>query len=74
MQRKGLSILSQYERAAAVLKTLYIFPVDNMLCCAPRIPCYGNTSGQRLAILPSTARTALSAVLGAEKHKNDLIP
>jgi hypothetical protein len=43
MQRKGISVL--YERAATVLPTLYVCPVENVLWRVQRIPCYlnGNT-------------------------------
>ena len=43
MQRKGVPML--YERAATVLPTLYVCPVENVLGRVPLIPCYlnGNT-------------------------------
>jgi hypothetical protein len=43
MQRKGVPMLN--ERAATILPTLYVCPVDNVLGRVPLIPCYlhGNT-------------------------------
>ena len=43
MQRKGVPML--YKRAATVLLTLYVCPVENVLGRVPLIPCYlnGNT-------------------------------
>ncbi len=44
MQMKGVLML--YKRAATVLPTLYVCPVENVLGRTPLIPCYlnGNTS------------------------------
>jgi hypothetical protein len=48
MQRKGVPML--YERAATVLQTLYVCPVENVICSLPLIPCYlnGNTSNDTI--------------------------
>ena len=64
MQRKGVPML--YERSAAVLPTLYVCPVENVLGRVPLIPCYLN--GNTCNTIPHKYRGAIPAEAEADSR------
>jgi hypothetical protein len=66
MQRKGVPML--YERSAAVLPTLYVCPVENVLGQVPLIPCY--LSGNTCNTIPHKYRGAIPAEAAADLRQD----
>ncbi len=64
MQMKGVPML--YERSAAVLPTLYVCPVENVLGRVPLIPCY--LSGNTCNTIPHKYRGAMPAEAAADSR------